>query len=59
MIDGGDAEFHAFQVLIGEIDVLQGLLKQFGLLFRRAVAGIGETLARLIGVGKFVFVAES
>ena len=46
-----------FEVLVGEVDVLQRLLQQRRVAGGLAVEAVGEALAVLVGVGEFVFVA--
>ena len=58
IIDGGDAEFDRFEVLVGEIDVGEHVLQQLRLLHRRARAAVGEALAPRVGLGDFVFVSH-
>ena len=57
MVDGGDAELDALEVLVGEVDVRQRRLQQAGVLGRLAVAAVGEALAGLVGVGEFALLA--
>ena len=58
MVNGGDAQFDRFKVLIGQINVFQRLLQQGRVLDRLAVQPIGKGFARLVGVGQFILIAK-